>query len=67
MVRATGQFEAEQAARRMAISPPPGPAILNESEILERAAGRFRLRTHGDLEAVVSTAVTETPDPDSEI
>jgi hypothetical protein len=52
MVRETGQSEALQATRHAVVGRPPGPAILNESEILERAAHHFRLRTQGDLAAV---------------
>ncbi|MHC4081106.1 MAG: hypothetical protein ACYS15_14120 [Planctomycetota bacterium] len=64
MVRETGQSEALQATRHTVVGRPPGPAILNETEILERAAHHFRLRTQGDLDAVVGAklgAVTEFP------
>jgi hypothetical protein len=62
MVRETGQSEALQAARHTVVGRPPGPPILNETDILERAAHHLRLRTRGDLEAVVA-ALCEPPDP----
>ena len=49
MVRETGQSEALQAARHTVAGRPPGPPILNETDILERAAHHLRLRTRGDL------------------
>jgi hypothetical protein len=53
MVRETGQSDAVQATRHTVAGRPPGPAILNETDILQRAAHQFRLRTQGDLDAVV--------------
>ncbi|MHC5007278.1 MAG: hypothetical protein ACYTGF_07980 [Planctomycetota bacterium] len=64
MVRETGQSEALQATRHTVAGRPTGPAILNETDILQRAAHHFRLRTQGDLDAVVGAklgAVTEFP------
>jgi hypothetical protein len=49
MVRETGQSEALAANRHTVVGRPPGPPILNETDILERAAHHFRLRTRGDL------------------
>ncbi|MHC4217139.1 MAG: hypothetical protein ACYSU7_01660 [Planctomycetota bacterium] len=56
MVRESEQSEVLQAARRTVVGRPPGTAILNETEILERAAGHFRLGPQGDLDSVVGTA-----------
>jgi hypothetical protein len=62
MVRETGQSEALQAPRHTVAGRPPGPAILNETDILHRAAHHFRLRTQGDLDAVRKLGtVTEFP------
>ena len=49
MVRETGQSEALQAARHTVVGRLPGSPILNETDILERAAHHFRLRTREDL------------------
>jgi hypothetical protein len=62
MVRETGQSEVQQAARRTVVGRSPGTAILNETEILERAACHFRLRTQGDLDSVVTGVAFESPD-----
>jgi hypothetical protein len=53
MVRETGQSEALQATRHTVAGRPQGPAILNETDILQRATHHFRLRTQGDLDAVI--------------
>ena len=69
MVRETGQSEALQATRHTVVGRPPGPAILNETEILERAAHHLRLRgklgtvtefpaTNGALPADAGNSVT---------
>jgi hypothetical protein len=65
MVRETGQSEALQATGHTVVDRPPGPAILNENEILERAAHHFRLRPQGDLDAVGKLGtVTYSPTAD---
>jgi hypothetical protein len=66
MVRETGQPETHPAARRAVISRPPGPVILDENEILQRAASHFRLRTRGDLEKLgtVTGFSDRAPGPD---
>jgi hypothetical protein len=61
MVRATGQSGTQPAARQAVISRLSSPAILDENDILRRAAGRFRLRGRGDLDAVVASQMPPPP------
>jgi len=61
MVRATGQSGTQPAATQAVVNRLPGPAILDEHDILERAADHFRLRTPGDLDAVVAAQMPPPP------
>jgi hypothetical protein len=62
MVRATGQPGTHPAARQAVISRLPSPAILDEHDILQRAAEHFRLRSRGDLDAVISADMPPPPE-----
>jgi hypothetical protein len=67
IVEETVQSEARQAARPTVVGRPPGPPILDGTELLERAAHHIRLRALGDLEAVAAEADAGSGDLTSEI